>query len=155
MNSISNSFSGLFWFPKVPRAAGTSVIPERACQEKRVKKFSLGPEQDHGESTDLPVKPHLQGFPDEGLEWQNPTEKGQCQEAAEHPRVSAQAEASCIVDQQDHDLGERKPVRAAELGLALKRPLEHVSWDASTHDLLGFTALNTLNTPPTLHKLQN
>lgn len=36
-----------------------------------------------------------------------------------------------------------------------KRALEHVSWDASTHDLLGVTALNTLSTPPTLNKLQN
>lgn len=39
INSNSNSFSGLFWFPKVPRAAGTSVIPQRACQEKCMKKL--------------------------------------------------------------------------------------------------------------------
>lgn len=65
------------------------------------------------------------------------------------------------MDQQDHDLGERQSVRgsgrAAGLSLDLKVPLEHVSWDASTHDLLGFTALNTecLNIPPTLCKFQN
>lgn len=98
---------------------------------------------------------NLQGFPDKRLEWQYPKEKGQNPEADKHPRISAQAEASRIVDQQDHDLGERKSVRAAGLGLALKVPLEHEFWDASTHDLQGFTALNTLNTPPTLHKLQN
>lgn len=50
MNSNSNSFSDLFWFPKARRAAGSSVIPKRACQEKSMKELSLGTEQDRGEA---------------------------------------------------------------------------------------------------------
>lgn len=124
-DSNINPFSGLFWLPKVPRAAGTSVVPLRACQEMKSEGTFFGDRTRPCRSAELPARPNLQGSPDERLEWQYPTEQGQCPEAEKYPRVSAQAEASCIMDPQDQQLEERKPVRgsgrAAGPGLGSKR----------------------------------
>lgn len=65
MNSNSNSFSGLFWFPRVLRAAGTSVIPLRTCQEMKSGGTFFGDRTRPWGSTELPAKPNLQGSPEE------------------------------------------------------------------------------------------
>lgn len=59
MNSKSNSFSDLFRFPKVPRAAGTSVIPLRACQEMKFEGTFFGDRARPQGSTELPAKSNL------------------------------------------------------------------------------------------------
>ena len=65
MNSNNSSFSGLFWFPRFPKAAGTSMIPLRACQEMKSEETFFGDRTRLWGSADLPAKPNLQSSADE------------------------------------------------------------------------------------------
>lgn len=159
MNSKNHSFSGLFWFSKVPRATGTLVIPLRACQDMKSEGTFFGKIRPQGSTN-----PTCRALRMSDWNGNTPQSRDSIQKQKSIPESLRKQKRRASWISRSRSWGEENQSEA-QAGLqdqvwALNMLWERMSWDASTQDLLGFSALKTLSSQclrslPTLHKIWN